>query len=105
VSARLIDTARVIRSKNSGPFELTLDILFRDRRDFDRLQQGGFFSRALVSRLYGVSDDEISGIIYFEPAQAVKITLRRRIVSGTPGDTDIYGAQQHAPLLELEVPT
>jgi hypothetical protein len=104
VSVRLIDIARVIRSKNSGPFELTLDILFRERQDFERLTQLGFFSRALVTRLYGVSDAEISGIIYFEPAQAVKITLRRRIVSGAPGDSDIYGAQQHAPLLDLEVP-
>ena len=51
-----------------------------------------------------MSDEEISGIIYFEPAQAVKITLRRRVVSGAPGDSDIYGAQQHAPLLDLEVP-
>ena len=104
MSIRLIDIARVIRSKNSGPFELTLDILFRERHDFERLRELGFFSRELVSRLYGVSDHEISGIIYFEPAQAVKITLRRRIVSGAPGDSDIYGAQQHAPLLELEVP-
>ncbi len=104
MSVRLIDIARVIRSKNSGPFELTLDILFRERQDFERLRELGFFSRELVSRLYGVSDNEISGIIYFEPAQAVKITLRRRMVSGAPGDSDIYGAQQHAPLLDLEVP-
>lgn len=104
MSVRLIDIARVIRSKNSGPFELTLDILFRERSDFDRLREVGFFSRELVSRLYGVSDTDISGIIYFEPAQAVKITLRRRMVSGAPGDSDIYGAQQHAPLLDLEVP-
>ena len=104
MNVRLIDIARVIRSKNPGPFELTLDILFRERQDFERLRKLGFFSRELVSRLYGVSDNEISGIIYFEPAQAVKITLRRRMVSGAPGDSDIYGAQQHAPLLDLEVP-
>jgi len=104
VSVRLIDIARVIRSKNSGPYELTLDILFRERQDFERLRRLRYFSRELVSRLYRVSDAEISGIIYFEPAQAVKITMRRRIVSGAPGDSDIYGAQQHAPLLDLEVP-
>lgn len=104
MSVRLTDVARVIRSKNSGPFELTLDILFKDRRDFERARRTGFIDRALIGRLYGVSDEEISGIIYFEPAHAVKITLRRRVVSGAPGDSDIYGAQQHAPLLDLEMP-
>ena len=28
---RLIDIAAVIRSKNAGPYELTLDIVFTDR--------------------------------------------------------------------------
>jgi hypothetical protein len=26
------------------------------------------------------------------------------LASGAIGDTDIYGAQQHAPLLEIEIP-
>jgi hypothetical protein len=32
----------------------------------------------------------------------VKVVMPRRLVSGAPGDTDVYGAQQHAPLLSLE---
>jgi hypothetical protein len=102
MNIRLTDVARVIRSKNSGPFELTLDILFQDRRHFELARRARWINRELIARLYGVPMDDISGIIYFEPAHAVKITLRRRIVSGAPGDTDIYGAQQHAPLLDLE---
>ena len=31
-------------------------------------------------------------------------TIRRLIPSGEIGDTDVYGAQQHAPLLVLELP-
>jgi hypothetical protein len=37
-------------------------------------------------------------IIEFEPAFAVKITLRRPWPSGAVGETDVYGAQQHVPL-------
>ena len=40
----------------------------------------------------------------YAPALAWKATLPRRIASGAIGDTDIYGAQQHAPLLDIEVP-
>ena len=48
-----------------------------------------------------VSIEEIRRIVWFEPANAVKVVMPRRIVSGAPGDADVYGAQQHAPLLGL----
>ena len=40
----------------------------------------------------------------FPPAHAYKATIERRIASGAVGDTDVYGAQQHAPLLDVEIP-
>lgn len=98
----ILEEARVIRSKNSGPYELTLDVMFKDRAAYERARAAGVFTPALVARLYGVSEAEVLGVTWFEPANAVKMTLRRRVASGSPGDTDIYGAQQHAPLLALE---
>lgn len=97
-----MDAARVIRSKNSGPYELTLDIMFKDRRLFTLFRSRGIISKDLICRLYAVEPGEILTIVYFEPAHAVKATIRRRIPSGAAGDTDIYGAQQHAPLLTIE---
>ena len=99
---RLIDLAQVVRSKNAGPYELTLDMLFRDRTAFDRVRAAGVVTPALVAALYGVAEDDVLGILWFEPANALKITLRRPMVSGDPGETDVYGAQQHGPLLALE---
>ncbi len=98
----IMDVARVIRSKNSGPYELTLDVMFSDRRSFELFRSRGIISAELMSRLYGVEQSEVLGIVYFEPSNAVKVTIRRKIASGDPGDTDIYGAQQHAPLLGLQ---
>jgi len=34
---------------------------------------------------------------------AIKIVLARKIMAGDPGDFDVYGAQQHAPLLGVEI--
>jgi len=98
----ILDVARVIRSKNSGPYELTLDVMFESRESCELFRDRGIISRELICRLYGVEPSEILGIVYFEPSNAVKVTLRRRVPSGAPGDTDIYGAQQHAPLLSIE---
>lgn len=96
------EAARVIRSKNSGPYELTLDIIFKERRYFELFRAENVINPELICRLYRIPQADILGILYFEPAQAVKITMKRRIPSGALGDGDIYGAQQHAPLLEIE---
>jgi len=98
------DIAEVIRSKNAGPYELTLDILFKNEDDYLYVKKINFFSDDLIMRLYGVTKDKIIKIVYFDPAWAVKITIVRPVVSGAVGDTDIYGAQQHAPLLNIEIP-
>jgi hypothetical protein len=98
----ITEAARVIRSKNSGPYELTMDIIFKDRKAYEGFRDGKIIDEALVKRLYNVADEDIMGIIWFEPANAVKITIRRKIASGAPEDTDIYGAQQHAPLLGIQ---
>jgi hypothetical protein len=97
----ITEAARVIRSKNSGPYELTMDIMFKDRRTFEGFRDNGIIDQELVKRLYRVRDEDIMGIIWFEPANAVKITIRRKVASGSSDDTDIYGAQQHAPLLGI----
>lgn len=97
----LLDVARVIRSKNAGPYELTLDILFKRRRDFERFRKRRLITPAKIARLYGVPASDILKVVWFQPSHAVKITLKRPIPSGAPGETDVYGAQQHAPLLQL----
>ena len=36
---KILDIARVVRSKNSGPYELVLDIMLKNRELFDALRQ------------------------------------------------------------------
>ncbi|TVR50900.1 MAG: DUF4387 domain-containing protein [Puniceicoccaceae bacterium] len=103
-TAPLRALARVIRSKNSGPFELTLDVIFQDRGTFERVRAGGGLTAQVIARHYGLDTGLVKAIHWFAPASAVKVVLARTVVSGHPGDRDVYGAQQHAPLLTLEVP-
>lgn len=100
----ITQVAAVIRSKNAGPYELTLDIMFKNEADYRYVKEIGFFTRDLLAGLYGISVDKILDVIHFDPASAVKCTMVRPLVSGAPGDADIYGAQQHAPLLGLMIP-
>ena len=103
MKTKLIDVARVIRSKNAGPYQLTLDILVRERQVNDLLRRRQLPAAETVAGLYGVPREDIVSVIWFDPAQAIKVTMKRRLPSGSPGDSDVYGAQQHAPLLDLEL--
>jgi hypothetical protein len=101
---RLYDLAKVLRSKNAGPFELTLDIMFDDDEKYETVKRSGVITRDLVCRLYRVPPEDVYHVVFFDAARAVKITIRRPVDSGSIGDTDVYGAQQHAPLIDVRIP-
>ncbi len=100
---KLRNLAKVIRSKNAGPFTLTLDILFPTNDAFQKAQASGIINAATISALYDVPSEGIQ-IIFYPPGLAIKIVMARRVASGDVEDTDVYGAQQHTPLLDLAIP-
>ena len=99
---RLDSIATVIRSKNAVPCLLTLDVMLPDEATFAYVAERIGALRGQVALRYGRSENEVA-VLPFAPALAVKITLPREIVSGDVGDRDVYGAQQHAPLLDIEL--
>lgn len=100
----ITEFAKVIRSKNAGPYELTLDIIFKDKSGYEKTLQSKVINKELIAEIYGLSTDQIINIVEFPQALAIKATIVRPRPSGALGETDVYGAQQHAPLLEIKVP-
>ncbi len=101
---RLYELARVLRSKNSGPFEVTLDILFDDPDIYRRVVKSGRLTRESVAALYHLPVERIMEFVRYDAALGIKITYLRDVPSGTVGDRDVYGAQQHAPLMDIDIP-
>ncbi|MDR0734553.1 MAG: DUF4387 domain-containing protein [Elusimicrobiota bacterium] len=99
----LRDLATVIRSKNSGPYELTFDVIFKDFPTYEKAKAKKIINKKMFAKLYNIPEKDIILITYFDPAKAVKTTIVRPIPSGALGETDVYGAQQHAPLLNAKV--
>lgn len=91
--------ASVIRSKNSGPYELTFDIIFKTFEEYNFFKDHQALTPEVMANLYGIEVSDVIQVIYFDPAKAVKATIKRPIPSGSLGETDVYGAQQHAPLM------
>jgi len=96
----LAEVACIVRSKNAGPLQLTIDILAGDRTGYELLRSSPALGAERIAELYGVAVSEVA-LVHVQVALAIKITLPRPIVAGSPGDRDVYGAQQHRPLLDL----
>ena len=103
MSTPLSKLAKVIRSKNAGVDLITFDVIFADREAYDHVRRSGVLAREAVRRIFGISPDRITDYVGFDPAMAIKFTLRRLEPSGSAGDGDIFGAQQYGPLLEVQV--
>lgn len=99
----LADVATVIRSKNAGPFVLTLDVFFKNRKTFQKVRDAGVITSLRIAELYNVDETDVLEVTFFEPADALKISLKRWKSSASPGDTDVFGAQQHVPLMMMSL--
>lgn len=98
----LREVASVIRSKNAGPFELCFDIIFIEEAFYQRCKEAEIITKASFAELYGITADKVLNVVYFDPAKALKITIVRPISSGALGEKDVYGAQQHRPLVNFQ---
>lgn len=101
--AKLKELTKVLRSKNAGPFMLTFDLLFRSAADLERVIASGVLAVDRMAALLRCPESSVSVLIY-RPAHAVKITIPRRHSSGAFEDSDVFGCQQHAGLLDIEIP-
>jgi hypothetical protein len=93
---------KLIRSKNAGPFELTFDIMFKDRENYERVLRSGVLSVERIAQLYGVPLAEVR-LFAIEQIDTVKFSIPRKVFSGDVADTDVYGGQFHSPLVRLLV--
>lgn len=101
--AKLSDLTRLIRSKNAGPFQQTLDIMFEVPEYYELVKASGIITPELVARLYRIPAEKVR-LTYYDAAYAIKISFPRPVAAGDIGNTDVFGAQQHAPMLDVEVP-
>lgn len=101
---RLMDVAKTVRSKNAGVDHITFDVIFDDEGVYEAVKASGVLSVENIAKLYGIEPERIVRFVAFDPARAIKFTIRRQRPSGSPGETDVMGSQMYAPLLEVPIP-
>jgi hypothetical protein len=92
----------MLRSKNAGPFFLTFDIIFHNKESYKKVIQSNIISKEKIAKLYGCVSEEVQ-VFEYEKVSSIKISIPRQFPSGDIHDSDVFGAQQHVPLMMLEI--
>lgn len=97
------DLASLVRSKNAGPFWLTLDIFCDTDTAYDAIAAPHVISPQRVADIYD-TDAATVRVFRLPELRVVKISLPRPTVQGATGDRDMHAGQQHVPLSLLPCP-
>lgn len=94
----LTKTFRLIRSKDAGPFMLTIDLFCHDAGAYRRLLDSALVQPELFAELYDIDVASVE-IHRVDTLHAIKVSFPRRIASGEFADRDITGGQEYGPLV------
>lgn len=118
----LTDIAPVIRSKNSGPYEVTLDVVFSSPEVYGIVKVSELLDASRIAKMYRLSEEEIIWCGFFDQALGWKCTFPRmgvevaegvvgdsegkriKVPSGSFMESDVHASQQYAGLLGLKLP-
>jgi hypothetical protein len=103
-SQHLLDMARVIRSKDAGINRLTFDVLFVSKDAYEAALRSNFFCARNVADELGFELACVVGTYFVDNCNAIKITVERPIISASPGEREVFGAQQQSMLERMVVP-
>ena len=89
-----------VRSKNAGPFWLTIDIFCGSGDVFERVRSS--LSTERVAALFGADVDTMKRF-EIPSLNVIKFSLPRPQIQGSVKDRDMHGASWAALLAELEL--
>ena len=100
------EVAKVIRSKNAGPYEITLDVIFDDEAVYHHIKESGSLKPEVIAQLYSLPVEDLIWCGFFDQALAFKATLPRTrhgkpFASGSYMENDVHGSQQYLPLMNV----
>jgi hypothetical protein len=98
---KLSEVCLHVRSKNAGPFWITVDLSFPDRETFDRYANASALQAAAISALFDVDAGHVKRFLVPE-LSVVKISYPRKTPQGGALERDMHGGQQYIRLLDVE---
>lgn len=98
--AKLCEVAKYVRSKNAGPFWVTVDIFCDTDDAYERVAHAPALNAQAVARLYGIREENVK-MFYLPRLRVVKVSFPRQVPQGAPNECDMHAGQQYVQLLDL----
>jgi len=96
------DVCAHLRSKNAGPFWVTIDLFFRDADTFAKYAESPKLGPALFERVYG-ADPTLVKHYPVASLNMLKISYARTSAQGGEVERDMHAGQQYVRLLDIEL--
>ena len=100
--AKLRQVCRHIRSKNAGPFWITLDLFFDGPGNYTRYRDCAALGGDQIGALYDVASSAVKRIAV-DRLHVLKISYPRPHAQGWGGERDMHGGQLFTRLLDVEL--
>jgi Domain of unknown function (DUF4387) len=99
---KLKDVCRYVRSKNAGPFWVTIDLFFDGPETYERHRRDPAIGAAAIAAIYGVDAGQVKRF-EVDALAVVKLSIPRTAPQGGAVERDMHSGQQYVPLLEVEL--
>jgi len=96
------DVCHLVRSKNAGPFWVTIDLFFDDPESFQRYAASPALGAETFARLFG-TDPALVKRFPVETLHMIKISYPRVSPQGGMVERDLHCGQQYVRLLDVEL--
>jgi hypothetical protein len=96
------EVCRYVRSKNAGPFWVTIDLFFKDDASFGKYHASEAISARRIGEAYGV-DPALVKCFAVANLNVVKISFPRTAPQGGIAERDMHQGQQYVRLLGVEL--
>ena len=100
--AKVKDVCRHVRSKQAGPFWITIDFFFNDREAFEKFSDSASLDPDLFARLYGTDPDQVKRFPV-PGLNVLKVSFPRKRPQGGMIERDMHSGQQYVRLLDEEL--
>jgi hypothetical protein len=95
--------ASLVRSKNAGPFRLTIDVFLPDDDSYERVNRSTVTDARTIASLYRVDQGHVR-VFRLPDLRAIKISFPRPGTQGSLHDRDMHAGQQYVALLGMTIP-
>ena len=100
--AKVKEVCHHIRSKQAGPFWITIDFFFKDREAFEAFSGSPSLDPDLFARLYGTDPDQVKRFPV-PSLNVLKVSFPRKRPQGGMIERDMHSGQQYVRLLDEEL--